>query len=465
MGTNITDVQTDSRAVTEGSLFIAVKGTVVDGHRFIKGAIESGSKAIVCEDVPDDLQEGVAYVKVENAHLASGFLASNFYGNPSSKLNLVGITGTNGKTTTVMLMYQLFRKLGYNVGVLSTIENKINEEVYPTKLTTPDPITINKLMAEMVKKNCTHCFMEVSSHAIHQNRIAGLDFTLAMFSNISHDHLDYHKTFKEYINVKKRLFDDLSPKAHALVNVDDKRGMYMLQNCKAKKHTFALKSMADFKGKLIDNTFEGLLMDIDNKEVWFRLIGDFNAYNLLGVYGAGRILGEPEDELLTALSEIEPASGRFNQFVSKKNIRAVIDYAHTPDALENVLKTINNLRVEGEKIITVVGCGGDRDKTKRPIMANTAASMSDMVFLTSDNPRTEDPEVILNEMMEGITIVQTKKVFKITDRKEAIKMACAMAQPNDIILVAGKGHETYQEVNGVRHPFDDKEILQQFLAE
>ncbi|GAA4822828.1 UDP-N-acetylmuramoyl-L-alanyl-D-glutamate--2,6-diaminopimelate ligase [Algivirga pacifica] len=459
LSVEIDHLQLDSRKVEEKGLFIAVKGSEADGHQFIPKAITQGAVAVVCEDLPEDLIEGVTYIQIEHTGKAAGHLASAFYDHPSRKLKLVGITGTNGKTTTVMLLHQLFRKMGYNAGVLSTIENKINETIIPTKLTTPDAVTINALMAEMVKANCTHCFMEASSHAIVQERIAGLSFDVAIFSNISHDHLDYHGTFPEYIKAKKKLFDQLPASAHALVNADDRRGAIMLQNCKAKHHTFALKSMADFKGKLVDNTFEGLLMEIDQKEVWFQLIGDFNAYNLLGVYGAAVLLGEPSDEVLTVLSEIRSADGRFEQIISPENVRAIVDYAHTPDALENVLKTIQQLRIEGERIITVVGCGGNRDKTKRPVMAKTATTYSDLVVLTSDNPRFEDPEEILNDMMEGITPVTERKVSKVVDRKEAIKIACQMAQPNDVILVAGKGHETYQEIKGERYPFDDREIL------
>ncbi|MEH0157188.1 UDP-N-acetylmuramoyl-L-alanyl-D-glutamate--2,6-diaminopimelate ligase [Limibacter armeniacum] len=460
----VNNLHIDSRQVKDGDLFIAVKGSEADGHNYIEAALQNGAVAVVCETLPATLHEGIVYIQAANTAKAAGHLASNFYDNPSSKLKLVAITGTNGKTTTVMLMHQLFRKMGYNAGVLSTIENKINEEVIPTKLTTPDAITINRLMAEMVERKCTHCFMEASSHAIVQERIAGLAFDVALFSNISHDHLDYHGTFKDYINAKKQLFDQLSPSAHALVNADDRRSSVMLQNCKAKHHTFALKSMADFKGKLIANTFEGLLMEIDSKEVWFRLIGDFNAYNLLGVYAAAILLGEPSDDVLTVLSEIKPAPGRFDQIVSPNQVRGIVDYAHTPDALENVLSTIQGLRVPGERIITIVGCGGNRDKTKRPVMAKTAANMSDLVFITSDNPRFEKPDDIIDDMMEGISPADTRRVMKITDRKEAIKMACTMAQPNDIILIAGKGHETYQEVEGVRHPFDDRALLKEFLA-
>lgn len=458
----ITGIELDSRKLKEGNLFIAIKGNAMDAHQFIPKAIALGAKTIILEDIPTQLQQGINYIKVNNTSQCAGVVAANFYDNPSEKIKVVAITGTNGKTTVVTLLQNLFIKLGYNTGALTTIENKINDEIIPTKLTTPDPVTLQYLLHEMVKKNCSYCFMEASSHAIVQGRLNGIELTGAIFSNISHDHLDYHGTMKEYINAKKRLFDTLPKSAFALVNIDDKRGNIMLQNCKGKHYTFALHTMANFKGKLIDNTFEGIQMDVNNHEAWFQLIGSFNAYNVLSAYATAICLGEDEISTLQALSELRPARGRFEQLVSKNNIRGIIDYAHTPDALENVLETIRDIREEGERIITVVGCGGDRDASKRPVMAKTAAMLSEMVFLTSDNPRTEDPQEILDQMEEGISPTQAKRTTVILDRKEAIKKAVEEAEPRDIILIAGKGHETYQEIDGIRHHFDDKEEL--FLA-
>ncbi|KXX70239.1 UDP-N-acetylmuramoyl-L-alanyl-D-glutamate--2,6-diaminopimelate ligase [Flammeovirga sp. SJP92] len=458
----VTGIELDSRKLQDGNLFVAIKGNAMDAHQFIPKAIDLGATAVLIEDTPEELQEGVNYIKVNSTAQSVGLLAANYYDNPSEKIKVVAITGTNGKTTVVTLLQNLFMKLGYNTGALTTIENKINEEVIPTKLTTPDPVTLQYLLHEMVKKNCSYCFMEASSHAIVQGRLNGIDLAGAIFSNISHDHLDYHGTMKEYINAKKRLFDTLPKSAFALVNIDDKRGNVMLQNCKGKHYTYALHTMANFKGKLIDNTFEGIQMEVNGHEAWFQLIGSFNAYNVLSAFATASCLGEDEMTTLQALSELRPARGRFEQIVSKNNIRGIIDYAHTPDALENVLETIRDIREEGERIITVVGCGGDRDAAKRPIMAKTAAMLSDLVILTSDNPRTEDPEEILEQMEEGISPTQAKRTSVIIDRKEAIVKAVEMAEQRDIILVAGKGHETYQEVNGVRHHFDDKEEL--FLA-
>lgn len=456
---NVTGIELDSRKLTEGNLFIAIKGTVMDAHKFIPKAIELGATTILLEDIPSDLYEGINYVKVNSTSHSVGIIASNFFDNPSEKVKVIAITGTNGKTTVVTLLQNLFMKLGYNTGALTTIENKINNDVIPTKLTTPDPVTLQYLLHEMVKKNCTYCFMEASSHAIVQGRLNGIHLTGAIFSNISHDHLDYHGTMKEYINAKKRLFDNLPKNAFALVNIDDKRGNVMLQNCRGKHYSYALHSMANFKGKLIDNTFEGIQMDVNGHEAWFQLIGSFNAYNVLSAFATASCLGEDELTTLQALSELRPARGRFEQIVSKNNIRGIIDYAHTPDALENVLETIRDIREEGEKIITVVGCGGDRDATKRPIMAKTAAMLSEVVFLTSDNPRTESPQAILEEMEEGVSPTQAKRTTVILDRKEAIVKAVEIAEPRDIILIAGKGHETYQEIEGIRHHFDDKEEL------
>ena len=392
-----------------------------------------------------------------------GIVAANFFDHPSKKLKLVGITGTNGKTTTATLLSQLFINLGYQVGLLSTVENKIQHRVLPASFTTPDSIQLNELMAQMVAEGCSHCFMEVSSHALVQQRVAGIHFSGAVFSNITHDHLDYHETFDAYIKAKKLLFDDLSKEAFALVNIDDKRGRVMLQNTKANQQTYAIKSMADFKAKVLHNTIQGLELDINGIGAWFRLVGDFNAYNLLAVYSTAVLLGEEEHEVLTAMSTLAGARGRFELIHNKSNILAIVDYAHTPDALENVLSTIDNLRTRQETLITVVGCGGDRDKTKRPKMARIAAGFSNKIILTSDNPRTEDPQAILEEMMLGVPKVDQKKTMVIADRKEAIRTACNLAEPNDIILVAGKGHETYQEIMGVRHHFDDKEILNEML--
>jgi UDP-N-acetylmuramoyl-L-alanyl-D-glutamate--2,6-diaminopimelate ligase len=459
----ISSVCFDSRAVQQGSLFIATKGTQVDGHAYIEKSIDAGAIAIVCEVIPEKKREGITYVEVNNAHLALGIIAANFYGNPSSKLKLVGVTGTNGKTTAVTLLHQLFQKLGYNTGMLSTVENKINDKIIPSTHTTPDAITLNQLLNQMLEAGCTHCFMEVSSHALIQHRTAGLKFVGGLFTNITHDHLDYHKTFEEYIKAKKLFFDGLSSSSFALVNIDDKRGMVMMQNTKAKKNTFALRTQADFKAKIKSNTFQGLELEIDNKDVWFKLIGSFNAYNLLGVYGIAVLLEEDKDEVLTQLSNLHSARGRFDQVLSDTNITAIVDYAHTPDALKNVLDTINDLRQGVEKIITVVGCGGNRDATKRPIMADIACKLSDKVIITSDNPRNEEPESIIAEMQKGVSLTNQKKTLTILDRKEAIKIACTLANPNDIILVAGKGHETYQEIKGVKYPFDDKLIVKEMF--
>lgn len=453
----------DSRKVEVGTVFVAVRGTQVDGHDFIATAIEKGAVAIVCEKLPEEQVEGIAYVQVQDSSKALGFMASNFHGNPSEKLKLVGVTGTNGKTTCVTLLHQLFRSLGYNTGLLSTVVNKINEDELPATHTTPDAITLNETLARMVSKGCTHCFMESSSHAIVQNRIAGLKYEGAVFTNLSHEHLDYHKTFDEYIKAKKLLFDGLSSTAFALVNADDKRGAVMLQNTKAAKHKYALKSMATFKAKILSNTLQGLELDIDGKNVWFKLIGDFNAYNLLAVFGTAVLLGEDETEVLEQLSNVNPAPGRFEQVITKTGITALVDYAHTPDALENVLSTIREFRTGNETVITVVGCGGNRDKDKRPIMAKIGCDLSDKVILTSDNPRFEEPGDILKDMQAGVSPSNFKKTLVIEDRREAIKAACAMAEPNDIILVAGKGHETYQEIKGVRSDFDDREVLKEML--
>ena len=455
----------DSRSVDKGSLFIAIVGLMTDGHQFIGQSIKAGATAIVCEELPEDLKEGITYVVVENSAASLGIIADNFYDHPSRKLSLVGITGTNGKTTMATLLYELFKELGYKVGLLSTVENKIDDKIAPAKFTTPDSIQLNQLMAEMVKAKCTHCFMEVSSHALVQHRVNGLTFTGGIFTNITHDHLDYHNTFEEYIKAKKLLFDQLPAEAFALVNQDDRRGTVMLQNTKASKNTFSLKGMADFRAKVIHNTLQGLELDLDGVSAWFKLIGDFNAYNLLGVYAAGVLLEEDKDEVIRCLSNLDGARGRFEQVGNNKNILAIIDYAHTPDALENVLKTIEKLRSNKEVLITVVGCGGNRDKTKRPVMGKLAASYSNKVILTSDNPRDEDPTTIMEEMKAGIAKTDQRKTMMIQDRREAIRTACNMAGPEDIILVAGKGHETYQEIKGERHHFDDREVLIEMLSD
>ncbi|MFT6215019.1 MAG: UDP-N-acetylmuramoyl-L-alanyl-D-glutamate--2,6-diaminopimelate ligase [Roseivirga sp.] len=453
----------DSRKVENGTVFIATKGTQSDGHDFIDQAIDQGAIAIVCEQLPINLKSDITYVEVKNSSEALGIMAANFYDNPSEKLKLVGVTGTNGKTTCVTLLFQVFRKLGYNVGLLSTVINQVNDEVIVATHTTPDALQINELLAKMLAKGCTHCFMEASSHAIVQYRVAGLSFNGAIFTNLSHEHLDYHKTFDEYIKAKKMLFDGLPSTAFALTNADDKRGMVMLQNTKASKYRYALKSMADFKARILSNTINGLELDVAGHNVWFKLIGDFNAYNLMAVYGTAVLLEESSEEVLRVMSEVNTAPGRFEQVITNTGITAIVDYAHTPDALENVLKTIKVFRTGNEKVITVVGCGGNRDSAKRPEMAKIACNLSDKVVLTSDNPRFEEPITIIEEMQKGVSPTNYKKTLVMADRREAIKVACSMAEPKDIILVAGKGHETYQEIKGERFPFDDREVLKEML--
>jgi UDP-N-acetylmuramoyl-L-alanyl-D-glutamate--2,6-diaminopimelate ligase len=463
MNDEISGISFDSRKVKAGFVFVAVKGTLSDGHQFIQKAIELGATVIVCEKMPETANEKITYVTVKDSAQALGIMASNFYGNPSEKLKLVGVTGTNGKTTTVTLLYQLFTKLGHPSGMISTVENRINDLVIPSTHTTPDPVQLNELLKQMVDAGCSHSFMEVSSHAVDQERIAGLKFAGALFTNITHDHLDYHKTFENYIKAKKKYFDELSADAFALVNADDKRGMVMLQNTKARKYTFGLKKMTDYKGKIVTNSIEGLELDIAGKSVWFKMIGDFNAYNLLGVYGAAVLLGEDSDEVLVHLSNLRGAPGRFELVMPGSKFTAIVDYAHTPDALKNVLDTIAQFRSGVEKVITVVGCGGNRDKTKRPLMASIACKLSDKVVLTSDNPRDEDPMEIIKEMQTGILPTEARKTLVIADREEAIKTACMMAGEKDIVLVAGKGHETYQEIKGVKHAFDDREVVTRML--
>ncbi|WP_028295550.1 UDP-N-acetylmuramoyl-L-alanyl-D-glutamate--2,6-diaminopimelate ligase [Olivibacter sitiensis] len=450
----------DSRKVGEEDLFVAVRGTMVDGHDYIDKAIASGATAIVCEQLPANRKKGVTYIVVDDASYTLGLLASRFFDFPSSKLKLVGITGTNGKTTVATLLFKLFRALGYRVGLLSTVQNQIDDEVVAATHTTPDPIELNGLLKEMVEKGCDFCFMEVSSHAIVQNRTAGLNFVGGAFTNLTHDHLDFHKTFDAYIKAKKAFFDSLPSSAFALTNVDDRNGMVMLQNTKAHRKTYALKNIADFKGKIVESHFDGMLLQIDGKEVWVKLTGLFNAYNILAVYGVAILLEQDSFKVLTALSKLSGAEGRFDVLVSPEGVYAVVDYAHTPDAVKNVLETINTLRKGiGEHLITVLGCGGDRDKSKRPEMAEVAAQLSDKVIITSDNPRSEDPHQIIRDMEEGIPADKKRNVFSIADRNDAIKAAFHLAQRGDIILVAGKGHEKYQEIKGVKHPFDDKEIL------
>lgn len=450
----------DSRKVQSGDCFIAIKGAAVDGHQFIDAAIANGAIAVVCENVPQQVNVSITYVQVDDAAIAAGIMAHNFYGEPSATLKLVGVTGTNGKTTIATLLWKLFRGLGYKVGLISTVQNVINETVVPATHTTPDAINLNELLFNMSEAGCEYVFMECSSHAIHQHRIAGLHFAGAIFSNITHDHLDYHKTFDEYIRVKKSWFDSLSSSAFAISNADDKRGAVMLQNTVAKKYYYSLRTLADFKGKILENGLMGLHLIVNDTEVYCKLIGEFNAYNFLAVYGAAVCLGEDKNKVLEVLSNIDGAEGRFEYIKSRNaNIMGIVDYAHTPDALINVLATINNLRDGNEQVITVVGCGGDRDKTKRPLMAAVACEHSDKVIFTSDNPRSEDPVEIIKEMESGVNAAAKKKYISIVDRKEAIKTAVALADKNDIILVAGKGHEKYQEVKGAKHDFDDKEVL------
>jgi UDP-N-acetylmuramoyl-L-alanyl-D-glutamate--2,6-diaminopimelate ligase len=455
---NLKGICFDSRDVEGGFLFVAQKGTIVDGHKFIKAAIDKGAKYIVCEFIPEEVKDSdVKFFIVEDSSETLGYIASEFYDNPSRKLKVVGITGTNGKTTTVTLLYNLFMDLGFKTGLVSTIVNKINHKEIKSTHTTPDAIELNKLFAQMVDEGCEYVFMEVSSHSLVQHRVTGVEFKGAIFSNITHDHLDFHKTFAEYIKAKKQLFDLLPNSAFALTNVDDSNGMVMLQNTRATKYTYSLKTLADFHALILENSFDGQLLSIDNIEVWTKLIGRFNAYNILVIYSTALLLGLTKEETLKGISQLNSAEGRFDCITTSKGIKTIIDYAHTPDALINVINTINDIREGRGRLITVVGCGGDRDRTKRPIMAKIAAENSDLIILTSDNPRTEDPDKILEEMQKGIYIVTQKKTFTITNRHEAIKMACNLANKEDIILIAGKGHEKYQEINGVRHHFDDKE--------
>lgn len=459
----INEIIFDSRKVEKGSLFVAQSGTNVDGHQFIDLAIQQGAIAVVCEHIPDIINKSVCYIKVSDSKKALGILAAEFYDHPSTKLKLIGITGTNGKTTIVTLLHNLFSQLGYKTGLLSTIENKIGLECILSTHTTPDTIQLNQLLDKMVKANVELCFMEVSSHAVDQERIYGLHFSGGVFTNLSHDHLDYHLTFDEYLKAKKKFFDQLPSSSFALSNTDDKRGLIMLQNTKAKKYTYGLRGVADFNTKIITNQFEGLELEIDKQPVWFKLIGKFNAYNLLAVYATAVLLGEDKLKVLTLMSNMQAAEGRFDQIRSGNNINVIIDYAHTPDALENVLKTIASIRTGNEQLITVIGTGGNRDKLKRPIMAQIACNNSNRVILTSDNPRDEDPDQIIDDMKAGLDAVQLRKALSITNRREAIKTALTFAKEGDIILVAGKGHEKYQIIKGEKLPFDEKEIVKQLL--
>jgi UDP-N-acetylmuramoyl-L-alanyl-D-glutamate--2,6-diaminopimelate ligase len=454
----------DSRLCKKGSAFIAIKGTASDGHQFIQVAIDNGAVAIVCEKMPAQLVDHVTYVLLSNTAIAAGLMANAFYNEPSAKLKLVGVTGTNGKTTVATLLFQLFTKLGYVCGLISTVQNQIADQIIPSTHTTPDAIALQALLHQMHAAGCSHVFMEVSSHAVHQHRIAGTLFAGALFTNITHDHLDYHGTFDHYIAAKKMFFDDLPKSAFAVTNIDDKRGMVMLQNTVAQSYTYGIKNLSNYKGKIVENSLSGLHLSINGIEVHCKMIGEFNAYNLLLVYAAATLLGEDKEEVLAVLSILSGAEGRFDCVTSvQDNILGIVDYAHTPDALMNVLATIQKLRRGNEHVLTLVGCGGDRDNAKRPIMAQVACEYSDKVVFTSDNPRSEDPQEIIKQMEAGVPVHQTKKTMSIADRKEAIKVICQMAQPNDIILIAGKGHEKYQEINGVKNEFDDKEILKQTL--
>lgn len=459
----ITGINIDSRKIEKGHLFIAVKGTQTDGHKFIDKAIENGAVAVVCEDIPDDKKENITYIVVKNSEENVGVIATEFYGNPTENFELVGVTGTNGKTTTATLLYDIFRHFGYKVGLISTVCNYIDGRAIPTDHTTPDPITLNKLMRDMADEGCKYVFMEVSSHAVEQHRIKGLIFAGGIFTNLTRDHLDYHKTVENYLNAKKKFFDNLPKTAFAITNIDDKNGLVMTQNCNAKVKTYSLREMSDFKGRILETQFEGMTLEFNNREFISQFIGKFNAYNLLAVYGATIMLGKNAEETLIALSTLKPVCGRFDTVRSPKGYTAIVDYAHTPDALVNVLNAIKEIISKEGKIITVVGAGGNRDKGKRPIMAREAAAMSDRVIITSDNPRFEEPQDIINDMLEGLDESGKNKTISIIDRKEAIRTACMFAQKGDVVLVAGKGHENYQEVKGVKHHFDDKEVLQEIM--
>ncbi|GHA26987.1 UDP-N-acetylmuramoyl-L-alanyl-D-glutamate--2,6-diaminopimelate ligase [Salinimicrobium marinum] len=464
-GTAVNEIHFDSRKVGSKDVFVAIKGTKSNGHDFIDKAIAQGALVVVCEDMPAEQEKGVTYVQVLDTHKALAVMAANFYENPSANLKLVGVTGTNGKTTIASLLYQLFSKAGFKVGLLSTVEIKVGNETFDTTHTTPDSLVINSFLRKMNDAGVEYCFMEVSSHGIAQERTTALYFTGGIFTNLSHEHLDYHSSFAEYRDVKKRFFDELPASAFALVNIDDKNGPVMIQNTKAKKYTYGLKSYADYKAQILENEFSGLLLKINGQEVWTKLIGNFNAYNVLAIYAASELLGLTTIESLKHISALQAVSGRFQYFISEGKVTAIVDYAHTPDALQNVLETINSIRTRNEELITVVGCGGDRDKTKRPVMGNIASSLSTKVVFTSDNPRTEDPDKIVEEVEAGVEPQNFKKVMSVTNRKQAIKTACQLAQKNDIILIAGKGHENYQEINGERFDFDDLKIVTEYLKQ
>jgi len=461
----VRNIHFNSRNVAINDVFVAVKGSLTDGHQYIESAIQQGAIAVICQELPNVIKTGITYVKVDDSSAALAIMASNFYGNPSENLKLVGVTGTNGKTTIASLLYQLFKKAGFKVGLLSTVKVMVDNQEFPATHTTPDSLTINRYLKLMNDEGVEFCFMEVSSHGIHQNRTLGLRFEGGIFTNLSHDHLDYHDTFAEYRDVKKRFFDELPKTAFALTNGDDKNGSIMLQNTKAKQYSYALKSFADYKAQILENQFNGLLLKLNDNEVWVRLIGNFNAYNILAIFATAELLGLEKEETLRLISELESVSGRFQFIISDQKITAIVDYAHTPDALQNVLETINDIRTKNEDVITVVGCGGDRDKTKRPKMGHIASALSTKVIFTSDNPRTEVAEVIIEDIEKGVEPQNFKKTMSIVDRKQAIKTACQLANPNDIILIAGKGHETYQEINGKRHDFDDFKIVQDFLKQ
>lgn len=461
----VNKIEFDSRKIEANDLFVAVRGTITDGHNYVEKAIADGAKSVVCEVLPEILQDGVTYIEVANSNQALAFMAANYFEHPSENLKLVGVTGTNGKTTVTSLLYQLFKKAGYKVGLLSTVKIMVDNTEYKATHTTPDSLTINKYLKLMNDEGVEFCFMEASSHGIHQSRTEGLKFAGGIFTNLSHDHLDYHESFAEYRDVKKTFFDHLPKDAFALSNMDDKNGLVMLQNTEAKKYTYALKNYADYRAQILENEFSGLLLKVNDSELWTKLIGSFNAYNILAIYGAAELLGLEKDEILRLISELDNVSGRFQYFISDEKITAIVDYAHTPDALKNVLETINSIRTKNEELITVVGCGGDRDKTKRPKMAHIASALSTKVIFTSDNPRSEVPEAIIEDMEKGVEPQNFKKTLSITDRKQAIKTACQMAEPKDIILIAGKGHETYQEIKGERFDFDDYKTVQEFLKQ
>lgn len=463
MKVDINKIEFDSRQIGPGDLFVAIKGTQSDGHDFIHNAIEKGAIVIVCEQFPEHMPAYVTFIKVTDSAEALGLIASNYYQNPSDKLKLIAVTGTNGKTTTVTLLYQLFSLLGYNSGMISTVEYKIRNKTIRATHTTPDALQLNQLISDMVKQGCTHCFIEASSHAIEQKRISGLDVDIAVFTNITHDHLDYHGSFDAYIKAKKQLFDNLQKSAMALTNIDDKRGKVMVQNTRAKVETFGIKNPATFKARLLSNTIEGLELEIDGTSAWFPLVGEFNAYNILVAYAVAFLLGENPSDVIQEMSRIDKIPGRFEMVYPESGIFAIVDYAHTPDALRNILTTLDSLRTGNEKLITVIGCGGNRDREKRPEMASIACQFSDKVIFTSDNPRNEDPEDIINEMKEGVSPQQYRKTITQVDRKEAIKLACSMADLKDLVLVAGKGHEKYQEIKGQKYDFDDRVILKEML--